>query len=409
MRKAVLILFISVILSAIIFLIYILSPLFKTTPSNEKVPFDKYLQYNQWNLMFEMLQKMGYMISIQQYDYLMDPAGCIVIEDVWNEENFIKFKKWFKKNKRLIVFLKEKQAGTSNENENNSSDESQDETGKGEGNSNLKTMNTISGPRDLLNISVNSSDPLLKDVHRLKIDGKSVIDSSNFEYTDKEMEYSTILRVNGNSIIRKAVYHEAEILFISDGFMFSDKNILKEDNAVLLNNLFKDYYHSLIVFDETKAMKEQKRLMNLHKKESFLTMGSFPYIVLQLLILGIVFFLAHYKRFGNILDFNQYKKRSVRNHIQAVGNFLLNSGSNRALADIFDEYFFEKLARLFPGRNLEELISELRNRYKGSGEIDIFQRNQVYNLALIEMERYKFIKIIEKGEDYGKKAAEKKS
>jgi hypothetical protein len=205
-----------------------------------------------------------------------------------------------------------------------------------------------------------------------------------------------VLSGNGSTLLSMSTYRGGEIVFINDDLMFSDKLLLSKDNAVLLNNIFKDYYHTHIAFDISAG--SPGKTPGKVSGEFFLAKGNFPYIVLQACLLALAFFLANFKRFGNILDYGKYKKRSIANHLEAAGNFLSNSGNTAALSSIFDDYFIEKISRLYPGRSREELFGSLEKRYGDVFNGSSFGKDRGRDLARIEEKRRKVIKIIEKGE-----------
>ena len=67
------------------------------------------------------------------------------------------------------------------------------------------------------------------------------------------------------------------------------------------------------------------------------------------------------------------------------------------LVRVFDDYFFEKLSRLFPGINREELPAFLKERYGEKAGSELFKKGSRSNIVKIEEKRRDFIKIIEKG------------
>jgi hypothetical protein len=370
MRKLLLIAFMSIVISAIIFLAFLFISAYSRKPSGKKIPYDTHLTYSDYDVMFALLRKMGYMVLIQDYSYEKKNIDCIVIDRAWNKKTFSSFKDWFGKNKRLVVFL--------------------------DGKLNKKGRE----------IFVKSKNPLLESVDKLSI---HTTKNEKELYSPNKIRFESVLKAEGQMIIAKAAYREAEIILICDPYLFADKNMLKAGHAALLNNLFKKYFHKFIVFDRTPLVLEGKKAGEKSKEpQSFITKGHFPYLILQLVLLALVFYLVHYKRFGNILDYQKYKKRSIRNHLQAAANFLFNSGNKEVLKNILDDYFFEKLTRLFPGRKQEELIRELKKRYKNYFSVDLFSKNQSSQLVEIETQRQKFLNIIGKGEDYGKKNGKKK-
>ncbi len=366
MRKALAILFISFLISILIFLAIILVPSFMPGVSKVKVPYDKYLAYDSHKLMFSLMRKIGYIITVREYDYNKDLHGCIVLLDEWNEKSFKRFSGWFGKNRRLIIFV-----GTGG----------------------------ISDPQELLpgEIKVNGKSPFLEGVNSLEVFNGSGPSLEGI-YEPQGMSKIEPVIIKGSSVIlADASFKGCGIVFIGDDRIFSDKILLMKDNAVLLNNLFKDYFHTPIAFDQTRGTAGVPQVKEI-KIENFIAKSNFPYLFIQICLLALMFFLVNFKRFGNVLDYNKYKKRSMTNHLEAVGNFFSNSRNISSIAGIFDDYFFEKLSRFFPGRNQEELLDTLAKRYGDAVGSEIFKRGHGRNTAKIEEKRRIFIKIIEKGE-----------
>jgi len=161
----------------------------------------------------------------------------------------------------------------------------------------------------------------LEDVDRLYLNKSSDLIKSFDKSGLKKI--TPILKSGDRIIIALEKYNDGEIIYVADSYMFSDKSVLKEDNAVLLNNLFKKYYKKSIAYDKTSEIEKDDIVEN--KKPSFLTMHHFPYLILQLIMIMMIFALIFIKRFGFPLEYDKYKKRSIVHHLEAVGFFFEKS------------------------------------------------------------------------------------
>ncbi len=368
MKKALLIIFISVIIGSICFAVYKFLPLFSVKKTSVKSPFDRYLSYESHDLMMEFLRKLGYDITVQQYGYSMDLYSCIAVSD-WNKFNFSRIGGWLGKGKRLIVFF-----------------DSGSDYGKG-------------GSKE---IETGQQNQFLNGVKKVIIyGGRESLDTGEIYRAPGMTSIIPVLSDGRDILIAGASCNGGDIVFVLDDTLFSDRNILKSGNAVLLNNIFRDYYHKTIVFDQSKNIAEPAG--GKFEPEIFLFKDGFPYLLAQLFLIAVIFFAVNFKRFGNILDYDLYKKRSLSYHISAVSNFYLNSGKPEIAAGILDDYFFERIARYFPGAGFEEMKADLLKRYGNRFSADIFERGGKAGTALKEKQRMKFINLMEKGEKNGKR------
>jgi hypothetical protein len=376
MRKALVILFISVLISSVVFAVIIFLPLLKPDVPKAKVPYDKYLKYEKHDMLFLLLKKMGYMVEIRGFDYDKNLHKCIVVEENWNKNSFKKYSAWLGKGRRLIVFT----GGEVSEDENS-----------GESEDNLPPP---------VELKVNGVSQLLEGVKSISILGSGWTSPGQTYVPVREpggRSLETLITSEGKVILARSSFNGGEIVYLGNDTIFSDRLLLDKDNAVLLNNLFREYFHTRIAVDMTGLGGTPESGKAPEISRPFFTMGVFPFIIIQAGLIALVFFLSNFKRFGNIIDSGKYRKRSIKNHLEAVGNFFSNSGNKNALVKIFDDYFFEKLSRLFPGMNREELPAFLMDRYGERAGSELFKRGRRSNISRIEQKRRDFIKIIEKG------------
>ena len=330
MKKIILITVISLAVS----IIAVFSFLFVRYLINYKyadIPFDKHLNYDSFDEKNKILKLLKYKVTEKIFAYDKDKYNIIFVEypltgkSKNNFENVDYWKKWLKKGRRLILYF-------------NPNDSSTDVLGLNE--NQFKT------------IKINSKNKLLNDVDSLYI-------NTDLDLNAIMGNLEPLVTDNDKIFIAKENYNNGEIIYISDFFIFSDKSIFKENNAVFLNNLLKDYFKQTIVFDDFQEFIRPKQ------KQSFLFKDKFPYLIAQILLLMLLFFLVYYKRFGDPVELDKYKKRTITGHLEAVGNFFQKSKYISNIVKLFDRYFMERLKEIIKFRftNEKDLISEVKKRF----------------------------------------------
>ena len=373
MKKSI----VLIILSIIITVILIISFLFIRFIINFKYkdePFDKNLYYLSNTKQIKLLKKLKYKVSRKHFKYKKEKYKVILEEipiDKYLDykslkEKFNKSKEWLSKGKRLIVFYNV-----------------------------LDNTDDFIYPEneDFISLKVKSSNQLLNQINSVYI--YKNCDLGRYNRNIHSNRFKPILKYNNKTIIAEENYNEGQIIYIADYYIFSDKSILKDDNAVLLNNLFKNYYKDKIAFDQVIDIPK------IEKSKSFLFMSKFPFLLIQIIIITFIFFLTFIKRFGAPLDFQKYKKRSISNHIKAVGNFLQKSNNLQAIVKIFDQYFFERLQKIIKTKTIDKknMLNDIYKRYNLSAEEkELFISNNIPNITEIQKRRELFLKKLKRGE-----------
>ncbi len=374
MRRTIVLIILSIIVTIILIFIFLFIKFvinFKYTEES----FDKYLTYSGKNKSIKILKKLKYKASRKYFNYKKEKYKIIIDEipidknlnDKKLKEKFQKSKEWVSKGKRLIVFY-------------NSKDNTDDFIYPDE--------------KDFIKIKIKSKNYLLKDVNSLYIYKKSDLGKYNKNIFSNKL--IPILKINNRIIIAEEKYNEGQIIYIADYYIFSDKSILKENNAVFLNNLLKDYYKDKIAFDQVIDIPK------IEKKKSFIFMSKFPFLMIQLIILTILFFLTFFKRFGPPLNFEQFNKRSILHHIEAVGYFFHKSKSLQSIVKIFDQYFLERLQKIIKFKSIDKqnMLNDIFKRYNlSNNEKKLFLMNNIPEITEIQHRRELFLKKLKKGDN----------
>ena len=230
MRKALVILFISVLISSVVFAVIVFLPLLKHEAPKTRIPYDRYLKYEKHDLLFLLLKKMGYMVVIRQFDYDKELHKCIVLEENWNKNSFKKYSGWLGRGRRLIVFTGEIQ-------------EQADDA---------SAEDNLPPPSELKVKGVASQ--LLEGVGSLSAEGTGWTTPEGIYVPGREglnSHFEPLVTAGGAVILASSSYNGGDIIYIGNDTIFSDKLLFEKDNAVLLNNLFKEYFHTPIAVDMT--------------------------------------------------------------------------------------------------------------------------------------------------------------
>jgi hypothetical protein len=392
MKRIILSIILSIFLTFIIIISYQIIR-FNLNFKSVEEPFDTYLTTYSNSLRDRILTKyLKYRTTTKFWSYSALKNNIVVLDyniyNIYNnkkpDEIIKSWEKWLKQDRRLVVFY-----NNFYNIENNNTDESSDVQPEQSSSQNEDISDSInSGNMQILkgNLSseyeINSKDPLFEGVSTLLI-------SSNSQMHQNKRKVNVLLTVDNRVIIAKEIFNKGEIIYIADDTIFSDKNILKNDNAVLLNNLFKKYYPEKIIFDKNIPQAETVSGINLFQ------IVNFRYLFIQILLFSVIFFLVYFKRFGQPLDRDLYRNRSVMRHLESIGYFFQKSGRNIIMVKIFDQYFFERLQKLIKVRVTEDknFISEIKKRFDPENKDNrIFTQNDESDILINQINREKFLK-----------------
>jgi hypothetical protein len=384
MKRVVLIFLLSVILTLAIVAAYSIFK-FNVGFKPEKESFDTYLGYGE-NVRDRLLKnRLKYKLKTRYTDYKKDNYKILYMDYPLTyyflkkkpDEMLGKLRKWCDKDKRAIVFY----------NTDNNFDLPDDMTDDKEPAADISSdqYDDYESYMDATSVKIESSDPLFEGVNYLTLNANCDINIAGYNL-------KPLLKVDEKTIVAREEINGGEIIYIADYHVFADKNILKDDNAVFLNNLLKKYYKDEIIFDKYAGYASTQ-------EKSFIEMSGFPFIFMQLAILFIVFFLAYFKRFGSPLDMDLYKKRSVVRHLESVGYFFEKCRKDDIIVKIFDQYFMERLLKIIKIRASDEknFISDLEKRFGLSKEdMKLFYFNNDNNIQENQIKREKFLRKFKK-------------
>ncbi len=254
--------------------------------------------------------------------------------------------------------------------------------------------------------SVSSTHPLLRSVSKLSLDARATLE--NFPRLPDPASREIVLGTgNAPLIVREKERAGGEIVYVADENAFSDRNLVRGDNFYLLNNCLVDHFNSPIAFDDAPLPQSSASRRGSSSwfdaagdggDVFFLFRGNFLFLFLELLLLGLVFILAFWKRFGPVRDREQFARRSLLRHLDATGNFFEKTANPLVAVDILDRYFLARLRellRLVSGSR-SDIESEVKRRLPPEDAVDapggdVFSLNRKQNLTARDFQRERII------------------
>lgn len=398
MKKIIII--IASAIPVVIFIIFIF--LFIKSKINyhyKEEPFDEYLSYYNQKIKYNILKKLGYKTEKRTLKYKKEIYDIIVLdynfeifETDLNKHNkfnnkeknvfYEKWDKWLKQGKRLIVFFHPYQEVIGLNSYFNNFDY-------------YWRYNT-----EYSKVNIKKRDnKFLNRVNSLYIDTNNYMTKRDLSKINTKIK--PILKQGNKIFIAYEDRNKSQIIYISDYFIFSDKSILQMDNAIFLNNLLRDYFNKVIIFDKVLNHNGNNTYKNNSSIPFFLT-GAFKFISMQLLILAFIFFLIVIKRFGKPVNMLEFKNRLLKPHLNAVGYFFEKTNNETILNNILNEYFVFQLKQTlkFFSSN-SDLFEEINKRYNLSKEeqnlFDFEKKRTKKEIISLHIKRHKFVKKIREG------------
>lgn len=170
------------------------------------------------------------------------------------------------------------------------------------------------------------------DVHSSLDDDIDEFSYKSSLYFDKESKGEILLGNSRGSLLLRDDFKQGTVYLLSDSMLFSNRSLVNENNAVFLNNLLKEYYMNSIFVHEPVPVVTTSPV-------AFLFRGRLFYLTIHLLLMGLVFILINVVRFGNPVMANPLARRTLQEHLNAVGYFYLKSNALH-LADTYGVKYF---------------------------------------------------------------------
>ncbi len=217
-------------------------------------------------------------------------------------------------------------------------------------------LDYVKNGSSLFLIGINTSeDPVFKNeiVNSFPIYEKIIIDDKyNYDIPNINIKinrniltaanHNVLLSNSEGSVLIKETYGEGYVYLLPDRGLFSNVSMTDSDVSILVNNIFKEYYdHELIFFEnESDILKEINPIMVLFK-------GNLFYITMHLILIFVFFIFYKGIRFGSPVKVDTLVRRSITNHLNAVGQFYLRIKANELVDELNINFFTFKLYNMF--------------------------------------------------------------
>ncbi|MCP4136812.1 MAG: hypothetical protein GY754_37930 [bacterium] len=170
-------------------------------------------------------------------------------------------------------------------------------------------------------------------------------------------QVTKLLSTSNGTLLYRKPYGSGSIFILSDSALFANEHMKNEQAAVLVNNLLKPYFENTIYIVQRNlfSYSVSSPLVILFKSKML-------YITLQIMLLCVLFVWWKGTRFGTPVHYRPNARRSLTEHITAVGLLYRKSQSMPIIEKINRSYFIYKvkkqlgLTRKVPLQTLVESI-----------------------------------------------------
>ncbi|MBN2534091.1 MAG: DUF4350 domain-containing protein [Spirochaetales bacterium] len=224
------------------------------------------------------------------------------------------------------------------------------------------------------------------DVHNSLKDDIDEFSYKSNAYFDKESKGEILLGNSQGSLLLRHKYEQGTVYLFSDSLFLSNNSLVHENNSIFLNNLLKEYYATPVFVHETETPGTASPVALLFK-------GKLFYLTIHLFLMGVVFLFINGIRFGNPVKVNPLSRRTLQEHLNAVGYFYLKSNAFN-LADTYGLKYFvyqvKKILGIKKRISNEEIIQAIKKYdfiVETEEDIAVLFRRTVINRTVIKSEK----------------------
>ncbi len=270
-----------------------------------------------------------------------------------------------------------------------------------------KLVNKIKNGGDLFILGINSDfDPItshrivsklignltIKNEYSQDIQALTLEEAKVFE---KDMNEDIILDSKNGPLMVKIKKNQGNIFLVSDSIVIQNKILHQFDYAIFWNNILKKYYKHNIYL-----LYKKMYYTSTNSPISVLFNNDLIFLTLQLLLIGLFFAFWKAKRFGNPIELDPFKRRTLTEHLLGVGVFYKKTKSLRIIDRINIQYFIIHLRKLLGFSTKKDFKSLVNNTSKllkiKQDDLEILIREDYYSeIHLMEKEKNRE-KMIEK-------------
>lgn len=207
------------------------------------------------------------------------------------------------------------------------------------------------------NLTIDSS--ISQDVKKIDGGWGRVIESKLDESDTK------LISTKDKTILYSSYHGKGKVYILSDNSLLGNWKFRNENIAILFNNILKPYYNDNLYL--IYAGEESKKFVN-RSPIDILFEDNFLFITIQLILLGVLLLIWKGKRFGKGLRLNPYERRTLLEHLYAVGIFYRKSKRYGNIDKINSEFFQFRLRKVlnlsykYSIEKIVDLIKSLSNK-----------------------------------------------
>lgn len=196
---------------------------------------------------------------------------------------------------------------------------------------------------------------------------KSVLSSERkYKHFSKSNDLGTeniILYSEAGPLLYQTTRGAGRIFVLTDSLLLTDDYLKKEEIAIMVNDLLRPYYKKRIYLVRANLVQQDRNIPLL----ALLFKDKMFFISMQLIWLVLLFIAWQGIRFGEPQLLNPYAKRSLSEHLRAVGAFYQKTNALSIIEHINLEYFINKYAKAtgyrfkttFSQGELEKVVGEI--------------------------------------------------
>jgi hypothetical protein len=409
MKRVISIAFLSIVLSVIIWLAYSFVQFNRSFVYDDE-PVDTHLHYNSNRLKHDFLKKAGYKVKTRIFPYRKNRHNCIIMDYQIEESTLDEYRNWLEEGKTLVLYYPGSWALPEAYNMADSfeqlfNDVTEDfvENSANEESEELQALldQILIADDTFESQTPDGPDKMVSNVYSLWTKREPAVTRAMLQ--DMSGDVVPLVTAGDSILVAKERYNGGTIIYIMDIFLFSDRSLIKDDNTHLLNNIYRKHYSDGLLFDYLNAPEMNNRgipMDNEDKPLPWWLVGNIKWIMLQLLVILVLFFLAGMKRFGKPMNKEKFERRSLLRHLEAVGFYFEKMGNPEIVVNRFDHLFLYELKKSMKGAPFTgaDLVEEVKKRYDVTPEeFDIFVMNSTSRIAERQKKRLQFLKKLRKG------------
>ncbi len=197
-------------------------------------------------------------------------------------------------------------------------------------------------------------------VHESLSEDVGKLSTAHGRYFHSDMKGKVLLSFDDKPVLLETTSGKGKIYLLSDSSLFNDFHMADENVAVFINNLLKPYYEDKVYILHGKhySGKASRKAEDGLTPIRMLFQGKLFFIAIHLILMGGLFILWKGKRFGQTLRLNPRSRRSLTEHLTAVGLFYRKAKSTHIVDHIQTQHFVFRLKKLLsiPYPSSEEVL-----------------------------------------------------